>query len=373
MAARRQPAAKWRVPRRWAVLAVLALAALTLVLVVAQGGAYVTAARTIWTIAGNGALCDSGDATCGDGPSAVDASLTTPAGLAVASDGSVYVSDSGGNRVRRVTKTGAISTVAGTGEACPDPSHACGDGGDAEDAQLSAPQGIAFGSDGALYIADSGADKIRRISPQGTISTVAGTGTAVPRRDDRLRRRRSGRRGASERSARRRARLRRRALRRRHAGQQAPPRQRRRDQDARRHGRAVHGRTVRRRRSGARGDAPQPGCRRGRRRRPLRRRQRRQPRAPRRDRGRDDHDRGRQRRSVCAAAGAVRRRRRPGVGAAQRPSWHRRRRRRPVRGRQRRPQDQARHRPDLDDRGHRASRVVSRRTAATAGPPPARC
>jgi hypothetical protein len=168
-----------RKPRRAAMLLLVPMLA-ALVLVAAPGAAYVSSGRTIWTIAGNGTDCQPDDPDCGDSVSAVDASLSAPAGLAVAGDGSVYVADAGANRVRRVTSSGDISTIAGTGEPCQPATAACGDGGNATVAQLTAPRGLALASDGTLYIAETGSNRIRRVTPAGVISTLAGTGQACP-------------------------------------------------------------------------------------------------------------------------------------------------------------------------------------------------
>lgn len=117
------------------------------------------------TIAGNG------DATfSGDGGAAAAASLRSPSGVAVGPDGSVYVADTGNHRVRKISG-GVITTVAGTGIA-----GSSGDGGIATSASLRSPEDVIVGPSGALYIADTGNRKIRRIAG-GVISTVAGVGT----------------------------------------------------------------------------------------------------------------------------------------------------------------------------------------------------
>jgi len=85
--------------------------------------------------------------------------------------GNLYIADFGNSRVRKVTPGGTISTYAGTGT----PGFA-GDGGPATAAQLSFPQGVALDSAGNLYIADSNNNRIRKVTPGGTISTYAGTG-----------------------------------------------------------------------------------------------------------------------------------------------------------------------------------------------------
>jgi DNA-binding beta-propeller fold protein YncE len=110
-----------------------------------------------------------GDA--GDGGPADLALLCWCAGLALAPDGAVYIADAGNHRVRRVGPDGTIATVAGLGA----PGFA-GDGGPAALARLARPEGVAVGPDGALYIADTGNDRVRRVGPDGVIATVAGDG-----------------------------------------------------------------------------------------------------------------------------------------------------------------------------------------------------
>jgi RHS repeat-associated protein len=120
---------------------------------------------TISTVAGKGVNVSSGD-----GGLAVNAQLG-PAGLAVAADSTLYVADHGNNRIRKITPDGIITTIAGTGT----PGFS-GDGGPATTAQLYWPQGLSLGADNSVYIADLVNNRIRRIGPDGTINTVAGTG-----------------------------------------------------------------------------------------------------------------------------------------------------------------------------------------------------
>ena len=108
----------------------------------------------------------------GDGGPATEARLSSPGGVALGFGDTFYVSDSGNNRVREVLPDGTISTVAGTGAA-----GYAGDGGLATGAILDAPAGIAVDSEANLYIADSLNDRIRRVDVAGFITTVAGTGT----------------------------------------------------------------------------------------------------------------------------------------------------------------------------------------------------
>jgi sugar lactone lactonase YvrE len=117
------------------------------------------------TVAGSGTPGFSGD-----GGPATSARLSSVPGLAVDNAGNLWIADSA-HRVRQVTPAGTITTVAGTG-AC----GFSGDGSRAGAAQLCSPEGIAADSAGNVFIADSGNGRVRRISPDGTIATVAGTG-----------------------------------------------------------------------------------------------------------------------------------------------------------------------------------------------------
>jgi uncharacterized protein (TIGR03437 family) len=108
----------------------------------------------------------------GDGGAATGAQLNLPQGLAVDAAGNVYIADSGNNKVRRVSTDGNIKTVAGSGT-----SGSGGDGGSATAAQLNGPLGVAVDAAGNLYIADFGSNKVRQVSSSGTITTLAGVGT----------------------------------------------------------------------------------------------------------------------------------------------------------------------------------------------------
>jgi sugar lactone lactonase YvrE len=124
------------------------------------------AGGNISTIAGNGQANYGGD----NGP-AINAQLSYPNGIAVDHAGNVYISDTLNNRVRMIAPGGTITTYAGTGIA-----GFGGDGGAASSAQLNQPAGLAIDSAGNLYIADSYNSAVRKVNPQGVISTVAGTG-----------------------------------------------------------------------------------------------------------------------------------------------------------------------------------------------------
>ena len=131
------------------------------------------AGGTVSTIAGNGAFRYSGD-----GGAATSAQLNAPMGVAVSygtalgSTGTLYIADTANNVVRSVVN-GVISNVAGTGKA-----GYAGDGSAASSAQLNGPQGLAVDAAGNLYVADTGNHRVRKVATNGTISTVAGTGTA---------------------------------------------------------------------------------------------------------------------------------------------------------------------------------------------------
>jgi uncharacterized protein (TIGR03437 family) len=123
---------------------------------------------TLATIAGDGVEGFSGD----DGP-ALSAHLSTLGGIAVDALGNVYIVDAGNQRVRKISKNGTITTVAGDGSA-----GFSGDGAAAILAQLRDPADVAVDSSGNLYIADTGNNRIRKVSTNGAIATIAGTGAA---------------------------------------------------------------------------------------------------------------------------------------------------------------------------------------------------
>jgi uncharacterized protein (TIGR03437 family) len=107
----------------------------------------------------------------GDGGSATAANLNSPSGLAFDTAGNLYIVDTGNHRIRRVSTSGIITTVAGNGTA-----GFGGDGGPATAARLNGPGGVATDSSGNVYIADTANNRVRRVSTAGVIETVAGTG-----------------------------------------------------------------------------------------------------------------------------------------------------------------------------------------------------
>ena len=124
---------------------------------------------TIDTVAGNGQRGYSGD-----GGSPRSAALFAPVGVAISPDGSLFIADTNNNRVRKIDHGGNIVAFAGSGRAAYG-----GDGGPATSADLNLPTGLAFDSAGNVYIADSGNNRVRKVSPSGTITTVAGDGTST--------------------------------------------------------------------------------------------------------------------------------------------------------------------------------------------------
>src|SRR5262249_26943889 len=107
----------------------------------------------------------------GDGGKATDARLNEPVGLAADSAGNLFIADFFNYRVRKVTPDGMITTVAGTGQR-----GYTGDGGKATDARLSGPLGLALDSTGNLFVGEYYSNRVRKVTPDGMITTVAGTG-----------------------------------------------------------------------------------------------------------------------------------------------------------------------------------------------------
>lgn len=121
----------------------------------------------ITTVAGG-----AGSGFAGDGGQATAAILQDPKAVYAAPSGDLYIADSGNERVRRVDRSGIITTIAGTGVA-----GFSGDGGPATTAQFDGPRSLAGDSAGNIYVADDNNHRIRRIDPSGVITTVAGNGT----------------------------------------------------------------------------------------------------------------------------------------------------------------------------------------------------
>ncbi|MBK7930890.1 MAG: hypothetical protein IPJ98_26485 [Bryobacterales bacterium] len=123
---------------------------------------------TIQSVSGNGTAGFQGD-----GRLAVSALLNSPQDVAVDNLERLIIADGGNNRIRHVETEETLRTVAGGGQF-----RFSGDGAPALSAVLDQPSSIARDSDGNLFIADSNNSVVRRISADGTITTVAGTGEA---------------------------------------------------------------------------------------------------------------------------------------------------------------------------------------------------
>ena len=141
------------------------------------GNAYFSSFHTVFKLDKTGVLTrvagNDRPGFSGDGGPAVNAQLNNPMGLAADSSGNLYIADYYNNRIRRVSATGIITTVVGTGAAT-----YSGDGGAASQASINNPRGVAFDTASNLYIADSGNFRIRKVSTAGVITTVAGNGVA---------------------------------------------------------------------------------------------------------------------------------------------------------------------------------------------------
>ena len=99
------------------------------------------------------------------------AAFSDPFGVAAAEDGTIYVADAGDtNQIKKITPEGVVTTLAGGSEGFAD--------GVGPQASFNTPSGLAIDADGNLYVADTGNNRIRKITPEGVVSTVAGDGTA---------------------------------------------------------------------------------------------------------------------------------------------------------------------------------------------------
>jgi gliding motility-associated-like protein len=123
----------------------------------------------ITTVAGSAA-----SGFTGDGGPATSATMSGPVAVACDAAGNLYIADKNNHRIRMVNSSGIINTVAGNGSAV-----FAGDGGPATAGSLNSPSALTFDASGNLYIADLNNNRIRMVNTAGVISTIAGTGSAT--------------------------------------------------------------------------------------------------------------------------------------------------------------------------------------------------
>jgi sugar lactone lactonase YvrE len=132
---------------------------------------------SITTVAGSG----GGAVPSGDGGPATSAKMSYVGGVAVSPNGSIYISDYFNNRIRQVSPSGIMTTLAGIGAGqLAHDSGFSGDGGPAASAKLAAPTSVAVDATGNVYFADTGNHRVRKVTTDGIITTVAGGGSASP-------------------------------------------------------------------------------------------------------------------------------------------------------------------------------------------------
>jgi sugar lactone lactonase YvrE len=116
-------------------------------------------------------LAGDGSPSVGDSSQKAQSAFSDPFGIAVGDDGMIYVADAGeSNRIRKLASDGSVTTLAGSVEAYAD--------GPGAQAAFNTPSALALDSKGNLFVADTGNNRIRKISPEGLVSTLAGDGTA---------------------------------------------------------------------------------------------------------------------------------------------------------------------------------------------------
>jgi uncharacterized protein (TIGR03437 family) len=143
-----------------------------------SGNVYFSAGHAVFKVTTGGTLTlvagNSRPGFSGDGGPATAAQLNSPQGLAVDSQGNLYIADQVNNRIRMVTPQGVISTFAGNGRV--GAPRFLGDAGPATAANLNQPGGVAVDQHGNVYIADTGDNSIREVGTNGVINTIAGNG-----------------------------------------------------------------------------------------------------------------------------------------------------------------------------------------------------
>lgn len=140
--------------------------------IVAACSPFAANSQTIFTVAGTGTAAYSGD-----GGAATLANINVPHGVATDAAGNVYFTDYNNHRIRKISTTGVITTIAGTGFGGYLAAH---DGGPATAAWIKWPIGIAVGPTGIIYFSDYGNNIIRKIDASGIITTIAGVPGSIP-------------------------------------------------------------------------------------------------------------------------------------------------------------------------------------------------
>ncbi len=143
----------------------------------ALGAVYIADGRRVRRLAPDGtATTVAGDGTFGfrgDGAPALQSQMNQPSGVAVGPDGSIYIADEGNHRVRRVSPAGIISTIAGTGS----PGFGV-DGPTPLETAVASPTGFTLDAGGSLWFTERTGHRVRRLTPGGILTTVAGAGSA---------------------------------------------------------------------------------------------------------------------------------------------------------------------------------------------------
>jgi serine/threonine-protein kinase len=135
----------------------------------------ITPSGDVTTLAGSGRNSFNGDTAVIEGSSYADgqgtaASFASPSGVAVDGGGNVYVADTGNHRIRKITPGGNVTTLAGSGSI----GHFDGQG---SEASFYEPTGVAVDESRNVYVADKGNARIRKITPSGNVTTLAGSGS----------------------------------------------------------------------------------------------------------------------------------------------------------------------------------------------------
>ena len=135
----------------------------------------ITPSGDVTTLAGSGRNSFNGDTAVIEGSSYADgpgtkASFASPSGVAVDGSGNVYVADTGNHRIRKITPGGNVTTLAGSGSI----GHVDGQG---SEASFYEPTGVAVDESRNVYVADKGNARIRKITPSGNVTTLAGSGS----------------------------------------------------------------------------------------------------------------------------------------------------------------------------------------------------